>query len=129
MSCDRRVRLADFGLSCFGEHLDNIHASFLESGSTTVGTRCYMPPEAFKGIFSTRTDVYSFGMVGNVVHHVTLLCAPYGIDIIPGIIRGGDGIASLLFKQETRSGHLLVCYDFGKILNLCLFLGDIFETN
>ncbi|XP_062512505.1 uncharacterized protein LOC134188326 [Corticium candelabrum] len=62
-SCDRRVRLADFGLSCFGEHLDNMHASFLESGSTTVGTRCYMPPEAFKGIFSTRTDAYSFGMV------------------------------------------------------------------
>ncbi|XP_062512276.1 uncharacterized protein LOC134188100 isoform X2 [Corticium candelabrum] len=62
-SCDRRVRLANFGLSCFGEHLDNMHASFLESGSTTVGTRCYMPPEAFKGIFSTRTDVYSIGMV------------------------------------------------------------------
>ena len=90
-----------------------MHASFLESGSTTVGTRCYMPPEAFKGIFSTRTDVYSFGMVGNVVCHVTLSCKPYGIDIIPDITRAGNGIASLLFKQETQSGHL-VCYDFGK---------------
>ena len=64
MSHDRRVRLVDFGLSCFGEHVDNMDASFCDSGSMAVGTRSYMSPEAFKGIYSTRTDVYSFGVVG-----------------------------------------------------------------
>lgn len=55
--------LTDFGLSCQGEFTDEPDASFMESGSTTVGTRCYMPPEAFLGIFCTRSDIYSFGMV------------------------------------------------------------------
>ena len=60
---DLTAVLTDFGLSCHGEFTDEPDASFVESGSTTVGTRCYMPPEAFKGIFSTRSDIYSFGMV------------------------------------------------------------------
>ena len=64
MSRDQRVILADFGLSCFGEHGDNMDASFCDSSSMVVGTRSYMSPEAFKGINSTRTDVYSFGVVG-----------------------------------------------------------------
>ena len=60
---DLTAVLTDFGLSCRGEFPEEPDASFMESGSTTVGTRCYMPPEAFKGIFSTRSDSYSFGMV------------------------------------------------------------------
>ena len=64
MSPDGRVIVADFGLSCFVEHVDNMDASFYDSGSMAVGTRSYMSPEACKGIISTRTDVYSFGVVG-----------------------------------------------------------------
>ena len=64
MSHDGRVILADFGLSCFGEHVDNMDASFCDSSSMPVGTRSYMSPETCKGIISTRTDVYSFGVVG-----------------------------------------------------------------
>ena len=37
--------------------------NFEESGSITVGTRCYMSPEAFKGQFSPKTDIFSFGVV------------------------------------------------------------------
>ena len=33
------------------------------SGSTIAGTRCYMPPEATKGIFSRKTDIFPLGMV------------------------------------------------------------------
>ncbi|XP_062512506.1 interleukin-1 receptor-associated kinase 4-like [Corticium candelabrum] len=63
VSPDGRVIVADFGLSCFVEHVDNMDASFYDSGSMAVGTRSYMSPEACKGIISTRTDVYSFGVV------------------------------------------------------------------
>jgi tRNA A-37 threonylcarbamoyl transferase component Bud32 len=62
-SRDLSVALADFGLSTVGDDAEDVNKSFVESGSTAVGTRCYMPPEAFKGVFSTRTDVYSFGMI------------------------------------------------------------------
>ncbi|XP_062512508.1 uncharacterized protein LOC134188329 [Corticium candelabrum] len=108
VSHDRRVRLADFGLSCFGEHLDNMHASFCISGSTTGGTRCYMPPEAFKGIVSTRTDIYSFGMV--LFELVTGL-PPY----------------SLSKKLDLVVYLFLVI--LAEILNFCMLLGNVSETN
>ena len=54
-------KLADFGLSIATEDEEDPYASFYVTSA--VGTRSYMPPEAFKGKVSPRIDVYAFGMV------------------------------------------------------------------
>ena len=53
------AKLADFGLSSYLR--EDEAGSFYTS--TCVGTKCYMPPEAFRGRVSSAGDVYAFGMV------------------------------------------------------------------
>ena len=48
-------KLSDFGLAVVGEPR-NIAGPY-------VGTRPYMPPEAFKGVVSPKGDVYGLGVV------------------------------------------------------------------
>jgi len=57
---DKIAKVADFGLSAVRE-LDGLVSCV--SISMPVGTRCYMPPEAFKGVLSKSLDVYAYGMV------------------------------------------------------------------
>ncbi|XP_065837719.1 uncharacterized protein [Oscarella lobularis] len=52
------VKLADFGLSTFWD-CDKSYVST----TVMVGSRSYMPPEAFLGILSKKVDVYALGMV------------------------------------------------------------------
>ena len=52
------AKLSDFGLAVVGES-HSVRGPY-------VGTRPYMPPEAFKGVVSPKLDVYGFGMVSSV---------------------------------------------------------------
>ena len=72
LSSDCVGKLSDFGLACSTEYESDPDESFEESGSISVGTRCYMPPEAFKGRFSTKTDVYSLGVVRQTTYIVCM---------------------------------------------------------
>ena len=63
------VKISDFG---FARELSSMSEDF-EVG----GTKPYMAPECFKGIFSTRSDVYAVG----VIFYLLLTGSfPYGID-------------------------------------------------
>ena len=62
------AKVADFGLACSTEYEDDPDASFEETGSMSVGTKCYMPPESFQGRFSTKTDIYALGVVRSIMN-------------------------------------------------------------
>lgn len=58
---DNLARIMDFGLAC--SICEDESEEQIMSGSTIAGTRCYMPPEATKGVFSIKTDIFPLGMV------------------------------------------------------------------
>ena len=51
------AKLSDFGLAVIGAEAEE------SVTSTAVGTRPYMPPEAFQKIVTTKLDVYGFGVI------------------------------------------------------------------
>ena len=53
------AKLSDFGLSIVAGDAD--YGSL--SPGLSVGTKPYMPPEAFQGLITTKVDVYGFGMI------------------------------------------------------------------
>lgn len=53
------AKLSDFGLSVLAGDLDQGPPS----PGPSVGTRPYMPPEAFQGVITTKVDIYGFGMI------------------------------------------------------------------
>lgn len=56
------AKLSDFGLAVIGG-TEAEQESLAVSPGPSVGTRPYMPPEAFKGVVSPKGDVYGLGMV------------------------------------------------------------------
>ena len=62
LGSDNLARIMDFGLAC-SICEDESEKGIVMSGSTIAGTRCYMPPEATKGVFSRKTDIFPLGMV------------------------------------------------------------------
>ncbi|XP_062512283.1 uncharacterized protein LOC134188107 [Corticium candelabrum] len=104
VSSDGRVRLADFGLSCFGEHVDNMDASFCDSSSMAVGTRSYMSSEACKGISSTRTDVYSFGVVlFELLTGLPPYCSSKKLDLVTWLERMEREGVELMSMSDPRA--------------------------
>ena len=55
------AKLGDFGLAVIGNVEGDLQIE--PASQVSVGTRPYMPPEAFQRILTTKIDVYSFGMV------------------------------------------------------------------
>ena len=62
LGLDNLAHIMDFGLAC-SICEDELEEKIVMSGSTIAGTRFYMPPEATKGTFSRKTDIFPLGMV------------------------------------------------------------------
>ncbi|XP_065845665.1 interleukin-1 receptor-associated kinase 4-like [Oscarella lobularis] len=62
LGLDNLAHIMDFGLAC-SICEDELEEKIVMSGSTIAGTRFYMPPEATKGTFSRKTDIFPLGMI------------------------------------------------------------------
>lgn len=60
LGAELQAKLSDFGLAVVGGTSPEQQS---RSSGGYVGTRPYMPPEAFKGVVSPKGDVYGLGMV------------------------------------------------------------------
>ena len=55
------AKLSDFGLAVVEGFGTDQYST--DARGPSVGTKPYMPPEAFEGVISTKTDVYGLGVV------------------------------------------------------------------
>ena len=55
-------RIGDFGLARFGPQLQSGDLTHMQT-QDIIGTRAYMPPEAYDGEIAPRWDCYSLGVV------------------------------------------------------------------
>eukprot|EP00118_Oscarella_pearsei_P010835 m.68681 g.68681 ORF g.68681 m.68681 type:complete len:261 (+) comp35550_c0_seq3:660-1442(+) len=110
---DKMVKIADFGLSIY---LDCENGSSF-SLSASVGTKCYMSPEALKGKVSTKVDVYAFGMV---LYEIVTGLPPYShskksdlITYIKDLEEQEDDLEEMIdprllkISESTRTAHKL----------------------